>query len=181
MKASNILPSEYHSFYKPYFDQLGDLVLLSGLESNLEDSLDFFSRIPENKYDYRYLQDKWTIKDIIQHLIDAERVFAYRALRFSRQDQTNLPGFDENGYAKTAQASNKEWKDLVEEFIWVRKSTISLFKGFDSKVLALTGNANGAEMSVRALGFVIIGHTKHHLSIISERYLNDHYSSSSSL
>lgn len=180
MKASNILPAEFHSFYKPYMDKLGDMVLIEGLKTNLKESLEFFDKIPVEKHGYCYQEDKWTIKDVIQHMIDVERVFAYRALRFSRGDQTNLPGFDENDYAKTAEAINRSWESLISEFEMVRKSNILLFESFSDEKLTLAGTANNGIMTVRALGFVIIGHCQHHLRVLEERYLQD-YSSSSSL
>ena len=161
-------------------DKLGDMVLIGGLNTNLKESLEFFNKIPIEKHDYRYLDGKWTIKDVIQHMIDAERIFAYRALRFSRGDQTNLPGFEENTYAKTANATNRNWESLISEFEMVRKSTILLFESFNEEMLTLAGTANNGIMTVRALGFVIIGHCQHHLQVLEERYLED-YSSSSSL
>jgi hypothetical protein len=118
-----------------------------------------------------YEPQKWTVKDILQHCIDTERIMAFRALCFARFDQNPLPGFDENAYANNTTASNRSIEDLVDELIIVRKSSIYLFQSFTEKMLTHIGIANGSEISPLALGFVIVGHLKHHVKIINERYL----------
>jgi hypothetical protein len=123
-----------------------------------------------DKYDYRYAEGKWTIKDIIQHLIDTERVFSYRALRFARKDSTELPGYDENLYADTANGSERKLQEMLTELALVRQSTIMLFKSFSAESLLYTGIASNNVASVRALGFIIIGHQNHHMKIFKERY-----------
>ncbi|MBK8312096.1 MAG: DinB family protein [Chitinophagaceae bacterium] len=111
------------------------------------------------------------MKEIIQHIIDAERVFTYRALRFARKDETPLPGFDENTYADNAKTGNRKWDDLLEEFNALRRSTEILFNSFDEDQLNATGLASGNPVSVLAIGFIIAGHVNHHISVIKERYL----------
>lgn len=133
--------------------------------------LRFFSRIPVAKRNYRYARDKWTLKELVQHLIDSERVFAYRALCFARQDKTPLPSFDENLYGDTARAAKRDWKDLVEELKAVRRATEFLFGSFDREQLNTTGIASNRSFSVLAIGFIIAGHINHHIDIIRERYL----------
>ncbi|PWI29232.1 damage-inducible protein DinB [Flavobacteriaceae bacterium LYZ1037] len=171
MNASQILETEYAPFYANYINKSGSEGLISGLESSLKEVLAFFNSIPENKLEFSYDVGKWTIKDIMQHLIDSERVFAYRALRFARQDKTPLPGFEENAYAQTAQANSKSREDLLNEYQLVRGSSIMLFKSFNNDILKLIGSASNSDMSVRAIGFVIVGHEKHHIDIIKSRYL----------
>ena len=131
----------------------------------------FLGNIPADKTDYRYAKGKWTIKEVLQHLIDAERIFAYRALCFARKDATPLPGFDENNYADNAKADKRDWKDLVEEFKAVRKTTEILFGSFDQEQLETSGTASGKSNYVLALGFTIAGHVNHHVKVIKERYL----------
>lgn len=132
---------------------------------------DFLRSIDMSKLDYRYAEGKWTIKEVLQHIIDAERVFAYRALAFARQDTNALPSFDENKYAQNSHASSRKWEDLIAEFDFVRKSTELLFSSFTEEDLRSTGTASGNEISVLALGYIAVGHVTHHINIIKERYL----------
>jgi uncharacterized damage-inducible protein DinB len=124
-----------------------------------------------DKFDYQYAEGKWTIKEIIQHLIDSERVFSYRALRISRNDKTPLPGFDENDYVANSNGKERSLQSLLTEMAVVRQSTLSLFNSFSHEQLTKIGNASNREVSVRAIGFIIIGHQKHHQKVFSERYL----------
>ena len=172
MKASEISPTEYAQWYQNYIVKAGDVELLEELEISVHRMIRFVREIPMDKFDYRYAEGKWTIKDILQHLIDSERIFSYRALRFARKDQTPLPSFEENDYAAVANGSQRSIQDLLTELAVVRQSTISLFKTFDDETLKRTGIASGHPMSVRALGFVIIGHQNHHEQIYQERYLS---------
>ncbi|TYA58927.1 DinB family protein [Formosa maritima] len=171
MKAFQILESEYADYYANYIKKAGNQDIISGLESSLNNTMSFFKSIPEEKLEFRYEIGKWTIKDIIQHLIDAERVFAYRALRFARKDNTPLPGFEENDYTIAANANKRSREELLKEYQAVRESTIMLFKNFDEDTLKLVGIASNSNMSVRAIGFVIIGHETHHCDVIKSRYL----------
>jgi len=171
MKSSSLQSNEYANFYKPYIEALGEVVLMNELEQSLSFFIDFLKTIPSEKHEFRYAEGKWTIKDIVQHLIDAERIFAYRALRIARKDKTPLPGFEENEYVETAFANKRVMNDLIEEFITVREATISLFKTFTEEQLLQMGTASEKPVSVRAIGFITMGHQKHHEKIIKERYL----------
>jgi uncharacterized damage-inducible protein DinB len=131
----------------------------------------FISNIPIEKLEYRYAEGKWTIKDLLLHLIDAERIFAYRALRIGRGDKTPLAGFEENGYVINANANSRSEESLLKEFELVRKSTLELFKNFTDEQLAYLGTSSDSIISVRAIGFIISGHQNHHIKIIQERYL----------
>jgi uncharacterized damage-inducible protein DinB len=169
---SNQLPvNEYANFYSPYINALGNVDLIEELEICLHDFIKFVQNIPMDKFDFRYAEGKWTIKDIIQHLIDAERVFSYRALRISRNDKTPLPGFEENDYVDNTNANVRSIQDLLTEFSAVRQSTLLLFKSFSEEQLKRMGIASNANVSVRAIGFIIIGHQKHHQKVFQERYL----------
>lgn len=159
-------------FYQRYVDHVENDQLIPALITNGNDTLELIRSIPENKGEYAYAEGKWTIKELIAHMIDSERVFAYRALRFSRNDKTNLPGFEENEWAPEANANNRKLYKLAEEFTNLRASTVDLFGSFNEEMLKRTGTANGNEMSVEALGFVTAGHELHHRKILLERYLS---------
>lgn len=171
MKSTQMIPSEYNPYYRAYIDLVENTSLLDALINGLEGIQSFFADIPKEKLDYRYAEGKWTPKDILQHITDTERVFAYRALYFARSNNANLAGFEENTFAKNAHAENKTLSELLEEYIAVRTATIYLFKNFNDIQLMSIGTANGSKMSVRAAGFIICGHEIHHCDIIKERYL----------
>lgn len=171
MKASQLPVKEYAEYYFPYISVLGDVTLIEELEISLHEFIRFVQNIPMDKFDYRYAEGKWTIKEIIQHVIDTERIFAYRALRISRNDQTPLPGFDENNYINNTEANSRNIQDLLTELSAVRHSNIFLFKSFSVAQLERSGIASNAGVSVRAIGFIMIGHQKHHQKVFEERYL----------
>jgi uncharacterized damage-inducible protein DinB len=172
MKPTQLNSTEYAPFYADYIAKVSDeYSLVEELEISLHRFIKFVQDIPMDKFDYRYAEGKWTIKDIIQHLIDAERIFAYRALRFARNDSTDLPGFEENDYVDEANANSRSIMDLLTEMSSVRHATLVLFKTFNEAQLLRIGTANNNKMSLRALGFVIIGHQNHHQRVFEERYL----------
>ena len=165
---------QYPIYFKPYIEILGKDVtsIVRHLESSLEKSIQVLTNISEEKQFYRYADGKWTIKEVIQHIIDTERIFGYRALSFGRNDTATLPGFDENDYVIHSNANERPYDDLLAELKAVRISTILLFKSFDESSLSNLGNASCKTMSVRALGFITSGHLLHHLKVIEDRYLN---------
>ncbi len=171
MKPSQLSDTEFAPFYQTYISLANEADLVEELEISVHEFIKFVQNIPMDKFDYRYAEGKWTIKDIIQHLIDSERVFAYRALRIARNDKTPLPGFEENDYADEAYANDRKLQEMLTELALVRQSTIMLFKNFSEEVLLRTGTASDRPVSVRALGFIIIGHQKHHQKVFQERYL----------
>lgn len=171
MKRTDIPESEYSIFNATYINEAGDGDLYEDLEISLHDFIRFVQDIPMDKFDYRYAEGKWTIKEIIQHIIDTERIFAYRALRISRNDIIPLPGFDENDYALNTNANERHLQSLLTELSIVRQSTLALFKSFSEEQLKRIGIASNNEISVRAIGFIIIGHQKHHQKVYKERYL----------
>ena len=171
MNATQLQKDEYLPYFNSYIQQAGIVGLIEGLKSGLENVTAFYQSINEDKLEYRYAEGKWTIKEIINHLIDSERVFCYRAMRFARQDKTVLSGFDENHYAETSKANARSLSSLLEEYKAMRLSTIALFNSFTEDMLVNKGMAGSGEVSVRALGFLIIGHEKHHNVVIKERYL----------
>jgi uncharacterized damage-inducible protein DinB len=171
MKVSQLSISEYAEYYFQYINVLGEVTLIEELEISLHEFIRFVQNIPMDKFDYRYADGKWTIKEIIQHVIDTERIFAYRALRISRNDKTPLPGFNENEYINNTDANQRGIQDLLTEFSAVRHSNIYLFKSFSNEQLERMGIASNVGVSVRAIGFILIGHQKHHQKVFEERYL----------
>ena len=171
MELNQLPTNEYGTFYKGYIQILENVILQEELEICLHRFIKFVQNIPMDKFDYRYDLGKWTIKEIIQHLIDSERVFSYRALRISRNDITPLPGFDENSFVENTNAKDRSLQSLLTEMAVVRQATLSLFASFSEAQLARMGTASNHAISVRAIGFIIIGHQEHHQKIFTERYL----------
>lgn len=139
---------------------------ISGLQT-----LELYQILTSTEENFAYAEGKWTLKELLQHLIDAERIFAYRALRFARKDKTELAGWDEELYAQHYFSAERTLQSLTDEFDSVRKSSVLFFENLNSEQLSETGVANGNEISVETLGKLIVGHNIHHLNIIHERYL----------
>ena len=161
------VPDYYHN----YINQAEGDDLMDVFKKQTRSFEKFLEEIPKSKRKYRYAEDKWTIKEVLQHIIDAERVFAYRALCFARKDITPLPSFDENNYAANSKADQRKWKDIVNEFRSVRQSTEDLFCSFDDEQLETSGTASGKSNYVMGIGFIITGHANHHIKVIKEKYL----------
>ncbi|HZI68992.1 MAG TPA: DinB family protein [Hanamia sp.] len=161
--------------YPPYFERYISLVnsqnLISILQRQADEAAGYFSNFPLEKWPYRYEEGKWTIREVLQHVTDTERVFSFRALVFARKDPNTFPSFNENDYAKNSRANEQDPKDLIEEFLAVRKSTLLLFKSFSNEQLNAIGKASNYEMSVKAIGYMIAGHFQHHVNILNEKYL----------
>lgn len=171
MTKGDLAEKEYHPYYLPYIQKAEQLNLKEGLKINGDKTISFLEEISEEKLWFRYEMGKWTIKQIIQHLIDTERVFSYRALCISRNDKTPLPGFDQDLYVDNSEVNDKSIDDLMNDYKALRLSTILLFESFSENALLRIGTVSGNGLSVRAIGFIIIGHENHHCHIIRERYL----------
>lgn len=165
------LAGDFGAFYQGYADLATGESVTDLLATHPTNIAAYISAIPEDKANYAYAEGKWTIKEMVQHLIDTERIFAYRALRISRKDTTPLPGFDENLYAKNAPVTNRSLADLKEEYQLVRKTTDILLASFQEDQLNFIGNASGHPCTLNALCFIIYGHNLHHINILKERYL----------
>ncbi|HSU28562.1 MAG TPA: DinB family protein [Chitinophagaceae bacterium] len=163
--------SRVASPYHNYINQVQEDDLASAFANGTKNFTGFIESIPAGKQDYKYAPGKWSIKEVLQHIIDGERVFAYRALCFARMDSTPLPGFEENLWAENAHCENRKWNDLVEEFRTVRKASEILFASFNEEQLEASGIASGNPNYVLGFGYIIIGHSLHHQRIIKERYL----------
>ena len=167
----NLHANEYVPYQMNYIKLVSEQNIVKGLKDKKAEMLHFFGSIPVFKQEFRYEEGKWTIKDLLLHLIDAERIFAYRALRISRNDATALPGFDENDFVLAANANERTYESLLEEYAIVRDATISLFSSFSESDVLKLGTASNASVSVRGIGYCILGHELHHKQIIIERYL----------
>jgi hypothetical protein len=163
---------EYDPYYQPYIDEVPGGDLLDVLRAQLNDTAAFLRGIPPEKETYRYAPGKWTVTQVVGHVIDGERVFAYRALGIARGDQTSFPGFDENAYADTGGFDRRTLADIASEYVDVRRATISLFAHLEPGALARRGIANGQPATPRAIAAIIAGHERHHLGVIRARYLS---------
>ncbi|WP_273566711.1 DinB family protein [Maribacter halichondriae] len=171
MRTSELQIAEPFPYYKTYIDVLGDCELMDKLQRQVSNFPKFIESIPDSKMDYAYAEGKWTVAEVLLHIIDTERIFQYRALRFCRGDKTPLPGFDQDVFISGLNVKRYSKENIIEEYKIVRKSTIALFANLDRKSLESTGIASQLNWSVAALGFVICGHQRHHRNIIRERYL----------
>lgn len=162
--------------YAPYYEQYIQFYANNGksiVENLLESQKEFdvcLKDLPYEKHKYSYDLDKWTVKEVIQHIIDTERVFCYRALSFVRNDKTPLPGYDQDVFVANDNANERNLNDMIAEMQTLRASTIQLFQSFSDAILLRVGNASGNNMSVRAIGYVLSGHQMHHLNVLKERY-----------
>ena len=148
-----------------------DGLLLKHLHDNFIATKELIFSLPEEKLNYRYAANKWTIREILVHIIDDERIYAYRALRFARNDKTELPGFEQDDYAMYSGANERSIENIFEEYEAVRNSTIALFNGLPEDSFLRSGIANNNRATVRALAYHIAGHELHHINIIKEKYL----------
>lgn len=164
-------PDEYAPFYAGYLAQVPDGDVVEALIGGVEIAAALLHDVDEQTALGAYAPGKWTLKEVVQHCTDAERVFAYRALRFGRGDTTDLPGWDENAYAPASGANARTMESLVDELESVRESTVTLFEGLPPDAWTLQGTANGKGVSVRALAWICAGHLLHHLEIVQDRYL----------
>ncbi len=164
----NTLPE----FHKRYVQHVKDYDVLEAMKISSKETLGLVRSISEEMGEHRYAAGKWSIKELLCHMMDTERILAYRALRFARNDKTNLPGFEENDYAPQANANNRNIKQIADEMERLRQTTIDLFINFTAEMLERKGLANNLELSVLNLGYIIPGHESHHRAILKERYLS---------
>lgn len=158
-------------FYRKYVEHVKDLDMIDAMRHSSKLTLDLVRSIPEEKGEFRYQPEKWSIKEVLCHMMDAERIFAYRALTFARNDKTPLPGFEENDYAPEANAHGRTVKQIADEMERLRLVNIDLFSSFTPAMLARVGSANKTEVSVLSLGYILSGHESHHRSVLKERYV----------
>ena len=162
--------TEYDPYFGGYVSRVPEGDLVATLEAQRRETQSLVAGLTEARALHRYAPGKWSIKEVIGHVTDTERVFCYRAMRFARGDQTPLPGFDEKLYAPAGRFDARPVADLAAELDAVRRATIALLRSFDAEALGRRGTANGKEVSVRALAYIIAGHERHHVAILRERY-----------
>lgn len=163
----NRIPEYYHK----YVNLVHEKELKQAFDAHQHELLNILKDLPAEKWDHSYAPGKWSIKEMVQHIIDTDRVFNYRALSFSRGDNTPLPGFDEVPYAANSEANRRTGTELMEELKAVQLSEALMFASFSDTQLERSGVANDNEVYVRGIGFIIVGHTRHHLNVLKERYL----------
>jgi len=168
---NNPLPTEYSPAYQKYFDLVPEGELLDLLHQNSAATVELFENIPADKHDYRYAEGKWSTKEVLMHIIDTERVFAYRALAAARGDETPVYRMDEELYARNVDVSKRTMTDLISEFRVVRRNSEYVFENVDDEQSKRWCNVVTHPMSVRALGYFLIGHVQHHVGVVRERYL----------
>ena len=165
------LLTSYPVYFQKYVSQVPEEDLLTAFQNQLPIIKEFLSKINEEKSAYAYAEGKWTLKEVLQHIIDTERIFNYRALCISRKETTSLPGFDENDYAANSNGNSRKWQDMVEELLTVRKGTEIMFKSFTDEMLETSGLSNNNPATVNSIGFTTLGHFYHHKKVMEERYL----------
>ena len=165
------LPTEAAPYYSRYIDLITSDEIVPAMESQMDETLQFLRGISEEQSRHSYGSGKWTIREVLNHVNDGERVFVYRAFWFARGYQDALPSFDQDQAVQSAHANNTSWADLVEEFRNVRLSTISFFKSLPEEAWSKTGVASDCLFTVRSLAYIIAGHVAHHRNVLAERYL----------
>lgn len=165
------LPGDYSPYYQDYIDSVVEDDALKFLREQLKAITDFFNSIPEEKGKLSYAKGKWTVKEVIGHIIDTERIMAYRALCIARGEKQPLPGFDQDSYVANAKSNSRKISELVDEFRKVRESNIVLFYSLDEDSFNNRGVVNGKEVTVKALLFIVAGHCAHHINVLKEKYL----------
>lgn len=165
-------PDEYPPYYAPYVEQVTGDDLLAALENEVQQSLPLLRSVTEAQADHRYAPGKWSVKEVLGHVIDAERVFAYRALTIARGDATPQPGFDEGDYVRSSGSGARGMSELIMEFELLRLANVAFFRGLPAEAWDRKGIANGVSFTVRSLAAIIAGHGAHHVRILRERYLS---------
>jgi len=163
--------TNFQEYFNHYIKQVDTLEPITALETTLPEFLTLLEKVDDEKGLFSYEDGKWSIKEVIAHIIDAERVFTYRAMSFARNDKNNLAGFDDHLYTKNSGANNRSMDDLLGEFEILRKASIALYASFDEDMWARTGTANNITIDVKSLAYLIAGHCRHHGNILQERYL----------
>lgn len=163
--------NECADFYKPYIRQVKSNDALQVLKEAKGQTATFLKSIPDEKWDFRYAPEKWSLKEVLLHLIDTERIFGCRALRIARNDKTSLPGFDQDDFMPFCDAGNRSPQSIIEEYEVVREATIHLFENMTEEAFSRMGTASNYSLSTRAAAFIIAGHEAHHLKVVQEKYI----------
>lgn len=164
-------PTTYLAYFERYVNLVPEQDLFEAFANQFPTLKSFLTTVPTNKQEYAYADSKWTMKEMLLHMIDTERIFSYRALCIARGELGCLLGFDENGYAESSNANSRSWQSLVDEFLIVRQSTEHLFKSFTKEALEKKGTANDNPLTVISAGYILLGHFYHHKKVAEEKYL----------
>jgi hypothetical protein len=170
MKIARPSESEYDPFYAGYVGRVPEADILPVLETQVDAIRELATRVPPERETHRYAPEKWSVREIAGHLGDAERVFGYRAFCVSRGDQTSLPGFDEKLYVARSGYDARPLSELAQELVALRQSNLAFLRVLPESAWPLAGNANGSPVTLRALGYIMAGHVRHHLAVLEERY-----------
>ena len=166
-------PGDYNPYYNGYISLIGDGDIIEVLEEQRKTSEKFLKTFTEKQGNYSYADGKWTVKEVLGHVIDTEKIMAYRALSFARGEKQSLPGFEQDDYVAESNFNKRSLADLINEFITIRESNIILFKSFNEEILIRRGTASESEVTVLALIYIIAGHEKHHMKFLKERYVKN--------
>ncbi|MFT7121455.1 MAG: putative damage-inducible protein DinB [Neolewinella sp.] len=170
MRVEDVTPAEYASFYAGYIGRVPDVSLRSALNESAAELLEYLTHVPESRVDFSYAPGKWTIRQCLQHIIDTERIFAYRSLRIARGDKTPMPGFDQDEYVNSADVTGRSFRKMIEEFRQLRQSNLIMFNSFTDENFLEIGTMSGGPASVRAIGFIMAGHVFHHAELYRDKY-----------
>ena len=162
---------EYNSYYQRYIDLATEEDIVAALDAQAHETATLLGGLSEQQAAHRYEPDKWSVKQLVGHVIDGERIFAYRALRIARGDTTPLPGFEQDPYVANAASDDRLIADLAEELAAVRKANVLMLRALPEEAWSRAGTASDSPVSVRALAFILLGHERHHIRILRERYL----------
>jgi len=170
-RAIRPAPGECAEYYRGYIDQVPDGDIIELLGWSLDDSIATLEEVPPERRDHRYAPGKWSLREVVGHVVDTERIFAYRALRFARADTSELPGMEQDDYVRHGRFARRPWDDLLEEFESLREANLALFRSFEEEEMDRGGIASGHPVTVRALLWIMAGHERHHLGVIRGKYL----------
>lgn len=164
-------PDEHDSFYSTYIDKVPDGSVVDLMESELDSALALLGTVPSDRETHRYATGKWSLREVLGHIVDTERVFGYRAVAFARRDPSDLPSMDQDHWVASSNAGSRSLSSLTREFEQLRRSHVELFSSFDGEIFDRRGVASGCEITVRALAYIIVGHEMHHRMVLRTRYL----------
>jgi hypothetical protein len=165
--------SEYDPYYVKYISLVPEQEIIPALERQMEELAQLVEGLPEERGTFAYADGKWTLKEVLSHLIDGERIFAYRVFRIARGDKTPIEGFEQDGYIENSHANRRSFPELIEEFTLLREANLLFFENLEDGDWVRTGTANNVGISVRALAWIMVGHIRHHIGILRSKYLSE--------
>lgn len=161
----------FDEYFRYYIELVNKTDIISAMQNNKDEVIALYQSFAQEKGNFAYADGKWTIKELLAHIIDCERIFCYRALRFARNDKTDLRGFDHDEYVRYVNVEKRSISNLLDEFVALRENSLHLFKSFDEEILTRNGTANNLTIDVKSLGYMVSGHCTHHLGVLREKYI----------